>query len=74
MRLAGVAVASFLPAVFWAFAIDLIAMWFGHGLSAMTLSVIGGTIAVFLFAVCAPLMLRSPEPNARLEADEALLD
>ncbi|MFT3730072.1 MAG: hypothetical protein QM780_01425 [Hyphomicrobium sp.] len=59
-RLVGVAIASLIPAVFWSAIIELGAAWLGKPLSSATIAVIGMAIALFLFAVCAPLMLRKP--------------
>ncbi len=73
-RLAGLAFASLVPAVFWCAIIGLFAKWLGFGLSTTALAVIGGVIAVFLFAVCAPFMLRTPSATLNAEEREALTD
>jgi hypothetical protein len=57
-RLVGVAIAALVPAVFWSAIIGLGALWIGKPLSSNTIEIIGGSIAIFLFVVCAPLMLR----------------
>ncbi|HML29693.1 MAG TPA: hypothetical protein PKE16_12805 [Hyphomicrobium sp.] len=64
VRFAGVAIASLLPAFFWSVIIWLGALWLGKPLSSSTVMIVGGAIALFLFAVCAPLMLRKPSTEA----------
>jgi len=59
-RLVGLAIASLAPAIFWCVAIELIAYWLGISLSPMAIAAVFATITVFLFAICAPLMLRKP--------------
>jgi hypothetical protein len=58
-RIVGLAVASLAPALFWMVMIEMVAYWLGRPLSPTTLTMVGATIAFFLFAVCAPLMLRT---------------
>lgn len=69
VRFAGVAIAAVLPAIFWSIIIWLGALWLGKPLSASTVMTVGGAIALFLFAVCAPLMLRKPNDQAGAGAD-----
>jgi hypothetical protein len=59
-RFVGVAIASIAPAVFWCVVIQLIAYWSGITLSPIAIGALFVTIAAFLFAVCAPLILRNP--------------
>jgi hypothetical protein len=63
----GVAIASLIPAVFWSVVIELVSLWLGTPLSPFAIMIVGGGITLFLFAVCAPLMLRkaAAEPEAR---------
>lgn len=57
-RLAGLAIASLVPAVFWMILIDTAATSLGTPLALHTIWIMGAAIAVFLAAVCAPLILR----------------
>jgi len=65
-RFVGLAIASITPAVFWCVVVQLIAYWSGTSLSPMAVGALFVTIAAFLFAICAPLILRNPsaEDNA----------
>ncbi|MBY0559046.1 hypothetical protein [Hyphomicrobium sp.] len=58
-RFIGLAIASIAPALFWCLVVQLIAYWSGISLSPMAVGALFVTIAAFLFAICAPLMLRS---------------
>lgn len=62
-RFIGIAIASIAPAIFWCVVIELIAYWLGISLSPIAIGAMFVTIAVFLAAVCAPLILRNPAPN-----------
>lgn len=68
-RVAGLAVASLFPAAFWSAVLGLGALWLGRPLSSTTIMVIGGAIALFLFAICAPLMLRRPATELAAETE-----
>jgi hypothetical protein len=57
-QLAGLAVASIVPALLWSLLIDAVATWFNSPLSLTTVFLIGGAIALFLAVICAPLILR----------------
>ncbi len=57
-RLAGLAVASLAPALFWAVMLALTSNWLNAPLSMLTIEITGVAIALFLAAVCAPLILR----------------
>jgi hypothetical protein len=63
-RFGGVAIAALVPAVFWSFIIELGSLWLGMPLASSTIVIVGAAIALFLFAVCAPLMLRKPDTAA----------
>ena len=58
-RLVGLAIASLAPAIFWSVVIEIVAHWLGTSVSPATVAIVGATVALFLFAVCAPLMLRN---------------
>ncbi|SFV27544.1 hypothetical protein SAMN04488557_0786 [Hyphomicrobium facile] len=58
-RFIGLAIASIAPALFWCVVVELIAYWSGVSLSPMAVGALFVTIAAFLFAICAPLMLRN---------------
>lgn len=58
-RFIGLAIASIAPALFWCAVVQLIAYWSGVSLSPMAVGALFVTITAFLFAICAPLMLRS---------------
>ncbi|HXE01322.1 MAG TPA: hypothetical protein VN623_05180 [Hyphomicrobium sp.] len=57
-RLAGLAIASFVPAAFWSMLIEVAAIWIGAPLAPLTLAFTCAAITLFLAAVCAPLILR----------------
>lgn len=57
-RLAGLAIASFVPAAFWSVLIGVAATWLGASLAPLTLAFTCAAITLFLAAVCAPLILR----------------
>lgn len=56
-RLAGLAFATVLPALFWVSVIAMLAPLAGTTPSAMALIMTGCAIGVFLGSVCAPLVL-----------------
>lgn len=58
-RVAGVALASILPALFWMFIGSGIAQIAGIHVTASALIASGCVIAAFLGYVCAPIMLRA---------------
>ena len=58
-RVAGVALASILPALFWMIVGSGIARIAGVHVPALALIVSGTVIAAFLGYVCAPIMLRA---------------
>ncbi|MBS0232897.1 MAG: hypothetical protein JSR99_05365 [Proteobacteria bacterium] len=62
-RLGGIAIASLTPAIFWCAILEFGSDWLGYPLSTRSVALIGSGIAVFLFAICAPLMLRGPAPT-----------
>lgn len=62
-RFIGLTIASIAPALFWCVVIEIIAYWSGVSLSPMAVGALFVTIAAFLFAICAPLMLRSSSPK-----------
>lgn len=57
-RLVGLAIASLAPAIFWCVVIEIVTYWLGTPISTTTVAITGATIALFLFVICAPLMLR----------------
>ena len=67
-RFAGIAIASLGPAIFWSVIIQLASQWMDVPLSPVALGAVFATIAVFLFAICAPLMLRKPTAEAVITA------
>lgn len=67
-RFVGIAIASLAPAIFWSVTIQFMAQWMGVSLSPMAIAAVFVTIAAFLFAVCAPLMLRKPTAEAAIAA------
>ncbi|MBS0251371.1 MAG: hypothetical protein JSR78_09950 [Proteobacteria bacterium] len=69
VRIAGLAVASLFPAAFWSAVLGFGALWLGKPLSSTTIMVVGASIALFLFAICAPLMLRRPATELETEAE-----
>jgi hypothetical protein len=58
-KLAGIAVAALFPALFWTGLALGIGSLMGVTIAASTLIVSGSSIALFLGAVCAPIMLRA---------------
>lgn len=72
-RFAGLAIASLVPAAFWSAILALGALWLDKPLSYSTVLMVGAAIALFLFAICAPLMLRRPaaDTDAKIEARKA---
>lgn len=60
VRVAGLAIASLFPAAFWSAILAFGALWLGRPLSSTTILIVGGVIALFLFGICAPIMLRRP--------------
>ncbi|WP_156150796.1 hypothetical protein [Hyphomicrobium sp. 99] len=67
-RFIGIAIASLGPAIFWCLAIQLAAYGMGISLSTTTIGAVFATIALFLFAVCAPIMLRKPTAETLVTA------
>jgi hypothetical protein len=57
-RLVGLAIASLVPAFFWAGVLELVSHGLGVPISLGAVEMTGGAIALFLMAVCWPLMLR----------------
>lgn len=57
-RLAGLAIASFAPAVFWSALIEAATSTLGAPLALATVAVTCAAITLFLAAVCAPMILR----------------
>jgi hypothetical protein len=70
-RLGGVIAASLIPAAFWTAVIDLCFHWLGRPLSAGAIGFIAGGIAIFLFLVCTPLMLRGSGERSDAELETA---
>jgi hypothetical protein len=68
-RFAGIAIASIVPAIFWCIVIELGSLWLGAPLAAGTVLIVGAAITLFLFAICAPLMLRKSEPTRSAEVE-----
>jgi hypothetical protein len=58
-RLAGLTCATILPAVFWIALAAAFAQLSGTHVSASALLVAGAAIAVFLGAVCAPIVMKA---------------
>lgn len=58
-KLIGVMIAALLPAVFWTTAAAGVGAVFGVTFALSSLVLAGSAIAVFLGAVCAPVMLRA---------------
>ena len=71
-RFAGLAIASITPAVFWCIVAELIAYWAGFSLSPIAVGALFLTIAAFLFAICAPLILRNAPSEDRAPKRTAL--
>ena len=57
VKLAGLAVATLVPAMFWVAVLAGTASLFGVTFAASALAMTGAAIALFLAAVCAPVML-----------------
>ncbi|WP_081741022.1 hypothetical protein [Hyphomicrobium sp. 802] len=72
-RFAGLAIASLVPAAFWSAILAVGALWLDKPLSSKTILMVGAAIALFLFAICAPLMLRRPaaDTDAKIQARKA---
>ncbi|HMN36708.1 MAG TPA: hypothetical protein PKD49_03225 [Hyphomicrobium sp.] len=58
-KIAGVAFASIFTALVWVGMLTLIGGLFGVSFAPQALAIVGCSIATFLVAVCAPLMLRA---------------
>ncbi|MEQ1718553.1 MAG: hypothetical protein ABL907_21645 [Hyphomicrobium sp.] len=58
-KVAGVLFAAIVPALFWVTLIAITANAFALTIAPVALAVTGSAIALFLAAVCAPLMLRA---------------
>ncbi len=58
-KAAGLAFAAVLPALFWVGVIAAAGPMVGFTLPPAALVALGGTIALFLSAVCAPIILRT---------------
>ena len=56
LKIAGLAVAALLPAIFWTLAFAVAGGFFGFNPSPLALAYTGAGIALFLTAVCAPLI------------------
>ena len=59
-RLMGLAIASFVPAVFWSALIEAAAYLLGTPLAAVTVAWTCAAITLLLAVVCAPLIMRGP--------------
>jgi hypothetical protein len=57
-RLVGLAIASLVPALFWGALLAQTAKWLNAPLSMLTIEITFAAIALFLAAVCAPIILR----------------
>jgi hypothetical protein len=57
-RLVGLAIASLVPAFFWAGILEFVSYELGVPVSLGAVEMIGGAIALFLLAVCSPFILR----------------
>ncbi len=64
-RFVGLAIAAITPAIFWCIVAELIAYWAGISLSPIAVGALFVTIAAFLFAICAPLILRNAPSGDR---------
>ncbi len=58
LRFVGLAIAALVPAVFWVVLLALAGNWLNAPLSLLTIEITGAAIALFLAAVCAPMILR----------------
>ena len=56
--LAGLIIVSVLPALFWTTVLAQTGELYGVSFPAQSLAMTGGAIALFLAAICAPLMAR----------------
>ena len=56
LKIAGLAVAALLPAIFWTMVIAGVGRYFDLNFSPMALAYAGSGIGLFLTAVCAPLI------------------
>lgn len=66
-RVGGLLVASLVPAIFWCAVLAIGSHWIGKPLSLSTIVLTGVAIAIFLAAVCAPLMLRSRQSSRAVD-------
>lgn len=57
-QLAGLAIASLVPAIIWCALIGAVATSISRPLSTFTILITGVVIALFLAVICAPLILR----------------
>jgi hypothetical protein len=57
-QVAGLAIASVVPAVIWSLLISETASWIGAPLAVRTVLFTAAAIALFLGAVCSPIILR----------------
>lgn len=64
-RYVGLTIAAIIPAIFWCIVAELIAYWAGISLSPIAVGALFVTIATFLFAICAPLILRNATSEDR---------
>ena len=55
-KIAGLAMAALLPAIFWTALLASVGGYFGLNISPSGLACTGGAIGLFLTAVCAPLI------------------
>ena len=55
-KIAGLAMAALLPAIFWTALLASFGSYFGFNISPSGLACTGGAIGLFLTAVCAPLI------------------
>jgi cytochrome b len=58
-RIAGLAVAALLPALFWTVVTAAVARFTGFEISTAALAYTGSGIGLFLTAVCAPLIVNA---------------
>lgn len=58
-KAAGLAFAGLVPALFWTGIIAAAGLMFGYRVAPAVLVALGGAIALFLIAVCAPIILRN---------------
>lgn len=69
VRVVGLAIAVLFPAAFWSAVLEFGSLWLGKPLSSSTILMVGGAIALFLFAICAPLMLRRSTADTDVEVE-----